>query len=247
MENFFNNQLEKIELLINEGLDTEKMITVLNLIGISNYPKEALTEIKLYNEFLPAVIDSPLSLEQRYLHFLWSIFDKSHLSICSSFAISFKKLIAKKVFNKCGSNFICENNVDFNIGHNIKIGNNVFLNRGVYIDSKGGVEIGNSVAITEDVKIFTHTHSETDHTIREYKSVLIKDFAKIYSGATILPGVTIGKHSIVAAGALVTKDVPDNYVVGGIPAKKIRKRNTEGRSEEELNHIWLGEGAFQKA
>jgi acetyltransferase-like isoleucine patch superfamily enzyme len=53
-------------------------------------------------------------------------------------------------------------------------------------------------------------------------SILIKKNAWIGAGATILPGVTIGENSIVAAGAVVTKDVPDNCIVGGIPAKFIK-------------------------
>jgi maltose O-acetyltransferase len=57
--------------------------------------------------------------------------------------------------------------------------------------------------------------------------------------------VSIGRNSIVASGAIVTKDVPDNCVVAGIPAKIIRERDTEGKGGLELNHIWLANGAFQ--
>lgn len=99
--------------------------------------------------------------------------------------------------------------------------------------------IGNSVALAEDARIFTHSHSEASHMIREYKPVVIEDYAKIFAGATILPGVTVGRESIVAAGATVTADVPSHTVVAGAPAKVIRERKTEGRHEDELDHIWL--------
>lgn len=106
------------------------------------------------------------------------------------------------------------------------------MNRGVFIDTKGGVSIGNSVGIAEDVRIFTHSHSEASHIVREYKPVIIKDYAKIYAGAIILPGATIGEQAIVAAHALVAKDVPANMVAAGNPARVVRERKTEGKSGE---------------
>jgi acetyltransferase-like isoleucine patch superfamily enzyme len=75
--------------------------------------------------------------------------------------------------------------------------------------------------------------------------VRIGDYAKVFSGAMILPGVTIGPQAIVAGGAVVTTDVPPNTVVAGIPARAIRERKTDGRTGKDLNHIWLYNGAFQ--
>jgi acetyltransferase-like isoleucine patch superfamily enzyme len=68
---------------------------------------------------------------------------------------------------------------------------------------------------------------------------VIKDYAKIYTGVIILPGVTIGEQAIVAAHAVVTKNVPANMVVAGSPAQVVRERKTEGKSGEALDHIWL--------
>jgi acetyltransferase-like isoleucine patch superfamily enzyme len=121
----------------------------------------------------------------------------------------------------------------------------VFFNRGVFIDSKGGVTIGDCVCLTEDVRIFTHGHSEAVHHKRVYSPVTIKSYAKIYSGATILPGVTIGEQAIVSGGAIVTKDVAPNSVVAGIPARVIRKRKCEGNIGDKLEHVWLCNGQFQ--
>ncbi|HWA34188.1 MAG TPA: DapH/DapD/GlmU-related protein [Cyclobacteriaceae bacterium] len=74
------------------------------------------------------------------------------------------------------------------------------------------------------VNITTENHP-IDPAVRKFldlKSVVIKRNAWIGAGATILPGVTVGMNSIVAAGAVVTKDVPDNTIVGGVPAKVLR-------------------------
>lgn len=67
----------------------------------------------------------------------------------------------------------------------------------------------------------------------------LKGYAKIYTGAVILPGITIGEQAIVASHSLVTKDVPANTLVAGMPAQVVRERKTDGKSGDELDQIWL--------
>lgn len=178
--------------------------------------------------------------------FLWDVLDKSPMCLISNFAIPYRQMLAKKLFKSCGKNFIAEENVRFNVPDNIEIGDNVFLNRGTFLDSKGGVVLGNSVTLTEGVTIFTHSHEEHNHELRTYAKVTIKDYAKIYSNSTILPGITVEKQSIVAACSLVSENVKENTMVAGVPAKPIRERKTLNRSDEELKHIWLHNGEFQE-
>ena len=183
--------------------------------------------------------------QQRYMHFLWDSLDKLPISIIVDFSIPFRRMLAKRLFTTCGRNFIAEENVRFNFPQNLEVGDDVFLNRGVFLDTKGGVTLGNYVGLTEDAQIFTHKHSESDHVVRKYEKVVLKDFVVVNPDAMILPGVTIGEQAIVAARALVHDDVPPNTVVGGVPAKVMRDRRTDGRSGKELNHIWLNKSAFQ--
>jgi acetyltransferase-like isoleucine patch superfamily enzyme len=61
----------------------------------------------------------------------------------------------------------------------------------------------------------------------------------------ILPGVTVKKQAIVAAHSVVTKDVPENSLVTGSPAAVVRPRKNEGKTNEDLGHVWLADGAFQ--
>lgn len=111
-----------------------------------------------------------------------------------------------------------------NFGKHIKIGKNVFINHACSFLDLGGITIEDHVLIGPRVNLTTENHP-VDPTKRKHldlKSILIKRNAWIGAGATILPGVTIGENSIVAAGAVVNKDVPDNCIVGGIPAKLIK-------------------------
>ena len=241
-----NEKLSLIEEMINNGLDKRGVSNILELIGCSSFPSDMLDEVRLYSEYLPKAHELKFTEEQRYMHFLWDALDKIPISIVANFSIPFRRIIANRLFKKCGKNFIAEENFRFNYGPNIEVGNDVFINRDVYIDSKGGVILGNFVGLTEGVKIFTHTHSESVHSERSYGRVIIKDFAKIYANSLILPGVTVGEQAIVAANSLVAKDVAPNMVAGGIPAKVIRERKTDGKVGKELNHIWLCDSAFQK-
>ncbi|UTX49113.1 sugar O-acetyltransferase [Chryseobacterium sp. MA9] len=111
-----------------------------------------------------------------------------------------------------------------NYGKNIKIGKNVFINFGCTFLALGGITIEDDVQIGPKVSLLTENHPLKPEQRKGLigKSIHIKRNAWIGGGATILPGVIIGENSIVAACAVVSKDVPDNTIVGGIPAKIIK-------------------------
>ncbi|OPY38275.1 MAG: putative acyl transferase [Methanoregula sp. PtaU1.Bin051] len=237
--------LSEISDIIKSGLDEKKTSAILYLMGCPVPSEPLLAELRLNSEYFPIANEYPFTQEQRYLHFLWDAADRSPLTLAANFSLPLRRMIAKKLFRRCGKNFCCENGVRFNFGQFLEVGDNVFINAGTFLDSKGGITIGNYVGIGEYVRILTHTHSESDHTERTYGRVIIGDYAKLYLGATIFHGLTIGEQAIVAAGSVVTKDVPANHVVAGIPAEVIRERHTQGRHREQLNHHWLFRAAFQ--
>ena len=106
-----------------------------------------------------------------------------------------------------------------NFGKHIKLGKNIFINHACTFLDLGGIRIEDDVQIGPKVNLITENHP-VDPSKRKHldlKSILIKRNAWIGAGATILPGVTVGENSVVAAGAVVNKDVPANTVVGGIP------------------------------
>lgn len=109
-------------------------------------------------------------------------------------------------------------------GKNINIGEVVFINACCHFQDHGGVTIGDGCQIGHNVVFATLNHElepEKRKTTRPAPIVLGKN-VWIGSNATILQGVTIGDNAVVAAGAVVTKDVPPNTVVGGVPAKFIK-------------------------
>lgn len=110
-------------------------------------------------------------------------------------------------------------------GRNIYFGENVFVNANVHMQDQGGIYIGNNVLIGHQVVLATLDHDPLPENRGHLHPapIYIEDDVWIGSNATITKGVTIGKGSIVAAGAVVTQDVPPMAIVGGVPAKVIKK------------------------
>lgn len=117
------------------------------------------------------------------------------------------------------------------IGQHLQIGEYVRLNTDCFLDITAPIMIGNYVGLGHEVLLMTSSHKIGESGCRAgeliSEPISIKEGAWLGSRCTIMPGVTVGAGSIVGSGAVVTKDVPPNTLVGGIPAKVIRKIEDE--------------------
>jgi len=156
-------------------------------------------------------------------------------------------------FKRIGQNVIIESGVlvfhpeHISIGNNVYVGHNTILKgyyknqmlisdnswigQGCFIHSAGGVYIGKSVGIGPMVKIISSYHSDDKNLELPvmnnqiiFDEVVIEDGCDIGVNTTILPGVKIGMGSIIGAGSVITKDIPEHSVAAGVPARVIRKR-----------------------
>lgn len=111
------------------------------------------------------------------------------------------------------------------------IGEQCYINAGAFFDLGDHITFGNNIAVGHHVFFLTTTHDASHPKQRggdrKFAPIYIGDGAWVGARATILPGITVGEGAIVAAGAVVTKDVPPHTVVAGIPAKPIRKLTQE--------------------
>lgn len=116
-------------------------------------------------------------------------------------------------------------------GKNIHIGKRVFINMGCKFQDQGGIYIEDGALIGHNVVLATLNHAmpPEERGTMYPKAIHIGKNVWIGSDAVILPGVTIGDGAVVAAGAVVTKDVPENTVVAGVPARKIKEIHEEGK------------------
>lgn len=114
---------------------------------------------------------------------------------------------------------------------NIWIGEGSIIGDNSILDGRNGIKIGDNVCLASGVRIWTEQHDHRDPWFRcetqEHKPVIIDDRAWIGSHTIILHSVHIGEGAVVAAGAVVTKDVPPYAIVAGIPAKKVAERNRD--------------------
>ena len=109
-------------------------------------------------------------------------------------------------------------------GKNITVGKNVFINACCHFQDHGGVTLDDGCQIGHNVVFATLNHgfAPEDRSTTYPAPIVLKKNVWVGSNATILSGVTIGENAIVGAGSVVTKDVPDNAIVGGVPAKVIK-------------------------
>lgn len=111
---------------------------------------------------------------------------------------------------------------------NLTIGEDSIIGNGIFIDGRDTVKIGNHVDIASEVMIYNSEHDVNSEDFGATEGpVEIGDYVFIGPRAIILPNVSIGRGAVVAAGAVVTKDVPEFTIVGGVPAKEIGERKNK--------------------
>lgn len=138
-----------------------------------------------------------------------------------------RKLLAKLTFRHIGSKVILLRTLDIRKPKNIEIGNDVVINKLVLLDGRGGLlKIGNHVDIAQESILWTlgHDVNGLNHDAVG-KDTIISDYVWIGARSTIMPGVTVGKGAVIGTCSVVTKNVPENAIVAGVPARIIGYRD----------------------
>ncbi len=169
------------------------------------------------------------------LLWLWYSFDRTPLGGQNvDIGVRLRRILAQRIFRKCGENFKAFQFTEFSFGYNMEVGDNVVVHRHVMLDDRGGIVLGNRVSISDYANIYSHTHSIVDQKDVTDAVTRIDDDVRITYHATVLAGVHVGENAMVGAGAIATKDVLAYHVNVGIPAKSIRVKPS---APAELVHL----------
>ena len=181
-------------------------------------PRNITLEPEYYAE-----VDPDKFARVKPLLWLWYSFDRTPAGAQNvDLGVKFRRLLAPRIFARCGKNFKCFQHTEFSFGYNLEVGDDCVLHRHVLLDDRGGLTLGDRVSISDYANIYSHTHSIVDQKdVTDLRTVL-EDDVRITYHATVLAGVRVARNAMVGASALATKDVKPFHVNVGIPAKSIR-------------------------
>ena len=170
-----------------------------------------------------ADVDQERFARVKPLLWLWYSFDRSTVGGQNvHLGVRFRRMLASHLFARCGRNFKCFQHTEFTYGYNLEVGDDVVVHRHVLLDDRGGITLGNRVSISDYANIYSHTHSIVEQKDVTNARTVLEDDVRITYHATVLAGVRVGRHGMVGAVAVATKDVRPYHVNVGIPAKSIR-------------------------
>ena len=157
------------------------------------------------------------------LLWLWYSFDRTSLGGQNvDLGVRLRRMLAPRIFQRCGENFKAFQHVEFSFGYNMDVGDNVVVHRHVLLDDRGGITLGDGVSIADYANIYSHTHSIVEQRDVTNACTVLEDNVRITYHATVLAGVHVGENAMVGAMAVATKDVRPYHVYVGIPAKSVR-------------------------
>ncbi|MFQ5702051.1 MAG: acyltransferase [Acidobacteriota bacterium] len=180
-------------------------------------PRNITLEAEYYAE-----IDLDRFYKNKPLLWLWVMFDRSPLGHNDHLGFIFRRMLAKRVFGRCGENVKFFRNVEFSFGYNISCGSNVVFHRDVFVDDRGEVIIGDNVSMSDFANIYSHSHDVMDINDVKLGRTVLGNGARITYHAVVLSGMRVGEDAMVGSMGVVTRDVPDHHVNVGIPAKTVK-------------------------
>ena len=189
------------------------------LVGMQLDPRNVTLEPEYYWE-----TDVERYAQVKPLLWLWEMFDRTLLGENVELGIRFRRILARRIFKRCGKNFKAFHHVKFSFGYNLDVGDNVVVHRHALLDDRGGIEIGDGASISDFVNVYSHTHDLVDGRYVTCPPTVIGAGVRITYHATVLAGVTLEPNSMVGTGSIVTRSVPADHIAVGVPAKPVKKK-----------------------
>jgi acetyltransferase-like isoleucine patch superfamily enzyme len=176
----------------------------------------------LESEYYAEVEATEEQFEQsKYLQWLWRQFDATPMADNIAFALRFRQMLAKHLFEECGDDCRFFKGITFTYGHDISVGDNVVVHDDVHLDDRGRLTIGDRVSISDDAHVYSHDHDAIDQThVTDYHTI-IEDDVRVTYDSMVRAGVKVGQNAILAAKSIAGRDIPAHHIAAGTPAESI--------------------------
>lgn len=198
------------------------------LAALNLDPRHVTLEAEAY-----AATDPEKFARVKPLLWLWQNFDLSPSGQNAVFGIAFRRVLARHVFARVGENFKAWPHVQFSVGYNMNVGDNVVVHRHVLLDDIGGITLHDNVSISDYANVYSHTHSVLDMPDVTLRPTVIGRGARVTYHATVLAGSVISDDAMIATGALVRGPVEPHGIAMGVPARvtRLKDRTPPGHYE----------------
>jgi len=201
------------------GVDPDTLPEATRIALLQLDPRNVTLEPEYYHE-----IDVERYAPVKPLIWLWEMFDKSPLGENIHLGVLFRRILARRIFGRCGKNFKAFHHVKLSFGYNMEVGDNVVVHRHVLLDDRGGIRMGNGSSAADFANIYSHTHDIVDPNLINSPATVIGEGVRITYHATVLAGVHMADNSMIGAMALATRDTEADHLHLGIPARPVKKK-----------------------
>jgi acetyltransferase-like isoleucine patch superfamily enzyme len=216
-----------------KAVEDESIPVATRLALASLDPRNITLEPEYYAE-----CDDEKFQQVKPLLWLWYSFDRTAPGGQNvDLGVRLRRILASKIFKRCGKNFKAFQYVELSFGYNMEVGDDVVIHRHVLLDDRGGIVIGDRVSVSDYANIYSHTHSIVDQRDVTNAVTTLGDGVRITYHATVLAGVNVCEEGMVGAVAVATKDVRPYHVNVGIPAKSVRVKPNAPASTDNVTCV----------
>ena len=195
----------------------DELVEVSPLSALALDPENATLEAEHY------ICIDPIKFAQvKPLLWFWKTLDLTPLGQSVHSGVEIRRALAPFIFKQVGKNVKFFQNVEFSVGYNLELGDDVVVHRNCLLDDIGGLVIGDRSSVSDYVDVYSHTHHVMASPDVTLKQTIIGADVRITTRSTVLAGVTIGDDAMIGTGALVTKNVQPHAIAMGRPAKIIK-------------------------
>ena len=198
-------------------LSTQVLLAQMNARSVTLEPEYyAETDLERYDLVKPLI-------------WMWEGFDRSALGENVHLGVKFRRMLAKRIFRRCGDNFKAFHHVKLSFGYNMDVGDNVVVHRHVLLDDRGGIQLGNGASISDFANIYSHSHDLVEGRDITTPVTVIGAGVRITYHATVMSGVHLADGTMLGSFGMATRDTDPHTIYAGIPAKKIKDKPVRER------------------